>query len=248
MVLLVGILNVTPDSFSDGGDFLYVNDAINQADKLFNEGASIVDVGAESTRPRADIVSLDEEWSRLEPILKILISKYPGQISLDSYNVQTIKKAFEIGPVIINDVTGFNNPEMIKLAAGLNAKVIISHFPAGFTIQRAHIEMPVKDVAQVKIELLEKAQLLESMGLPGQNIILDPGIGFGKSSELNEKLLKFAEQVPEYQVMIGYSRKRFLGENRMAIETNLEAGRTAVTHGASYLRVHDVAGHRSLNY
>jgi dihydropteroate synthase len=246
MVQLVGILNVTPDSFSDGGDFLNVNDAVAQADKLFKDGASIVDVGAESTRPKAEAVSVDNEWNRQEPILKILIPKYPGQISLDSYNISTIKRAFEIGPVIINDVTGFNNPEMIKLAAGLNAKVIISHFPAGFTIQQAHIDTPVKDVEQVRAELLEKAEALEEMGLPHKNIILDPGIGFGKSPELNEQLLSFAEQVPEYKVMIGYSKKRFLGENRMEIETNIEAGRIAIKHGAIYLRVHDVASHMEL--
>jgi dihydropteroate synthase len=246
MVQLVGILNITPDSFSDGGDFFSLEDAVNQADKLFKDGASIVDVGAESTRPKAEVVSLDHEWNRLEPILKVLIPKYPGQISLDSYNILTIKKAFEIGPVIINDVTGFTNSEMLELAAQLKAKVIISHFPAGFTIQQAHIDMPVKDVTQVKTELLEKAKSLEDMSLPTQNIILDPGIGFGKTPELNEQLLEFAEQVPEYKVMIGYSRKRFLGENRMEIEPNIEAGKIATTHGAAYLRVHDVAGHMEL--
>lgn len=246
MVQLVGILNVTPDSFSDGGDFLNVNNAVAQADKLFKDGASIVDVGAESTRPKAEVVSLDDEWNRLESILKVLIPKYPGQISLDSYNTRTIQKAFEIGPVIINDVTGFTNPEMIELATQLKAEVIISHFPAGFTIQQAHIDMPVKDVEQVRAELLKKAESLEEMGLPHKNIILDPGIGFGKSPELNEQLLSFAEQVPEYKVMIGYSKKRFLGENRMEIEPNLTAGKIAIKHGAAYLRVHDVASHMEL--
>lgn len=243
MVQLVGILNVTPDSFSDGGKFFSPEDAITQADKLFAGGASLIDIGAQSTRPNAEIVSREDEWSRLEPILKVLISKYPGKISLDSHNVETIRHAWVIGPVIINDVTGFNNPAMVKLAVEFGAQVIISHFPAGFTIQQAHELMPVTSVEQVKTDLLEKAKTLQSLGLPKGKIILDPGIGFGKLPEVNKELLKFAELVPEYQVMIGYSKKRFLGENRMEIEPNLEAGKVAIAHGATYLRVHDVAGH-----
>lgn len=245
MVELVGILNVTPDSFSDGGLFMEPGQAIDRAAKLFADGATLIDIGAESTRPNATPLSDDEEWRRLEPILQTLIPRHLGKISVDSYHPATIRKAFRIGPVIVNDVTGFNSPGMVDVACKLQARVIISHLP-DMSIQQAHQYQPINDVEQVKRDLLRKAALLEGKGLPSNNIILDPGIGFGKTPELNTKLLKFADQVPKYDVMIGYSRKRFLGEQRMEIEPNLEAGKIAIAHGAKYLRVHDVAEHAKL--
>ncbi len=239
---LVGILNVTSDSFSDGGAYLKPERAIAHAAQLFRDGAALVDVGAESTRPHAIALTPDQEWQRLEPVLTTLLAQYPGKISLDSYHPETIRRAFAIGPVIINDVTGGTNPEMLDLAVKLNATIILSHLP-DMTIQEAHVQVPVTTVKQVKDELLATAALLESKGLHSEQIILDPGIGFGKSMELNQRLLTFAEEVPGYAVMIGYSRKRFLGENRMELEPNIAAGKIAIAHGAAYLRVHDVAGH-----
>jgi dihydropteroate synthase len=242
MVQLVGILNITPDSFSDGGLYADPEKAIQHAAQLFEDGATLIDVGAESTRPGAIQLSDEEEWQRLVPVLRVLIPKHPGKISLDSYHPATIVKAFDIGPVIVNDVTGLNNPDMVEVVTKLKANVIISNLPK-MSIQEAHKAQPVGSVAQVKKELLEKALLLEAGGLPRENIILDPGIGFGKTMELNKELLKFAEQVPSYDVMIGYSRKRFLGEQRMSLEPNIQAGKIAAAHGAKYLRVHDVAEH-----
>lgn len=245
MVKLVGILNVTPDSFSDGGQFLEPTAAITQANQLFKDGADLIDIGAESTRPNAVPLSDQEEWERLEPVLKVLIPAYPGKISLDSYHPATFHKAFDIGPVIMNDVTGFNDPAMVAVAAQYKPTIIISHLP-DMPLQDAHRVAPVESVETVKTDLLTRAQLLQSKGLAQQQIILDPGIGFGKTMELNTELLKFSEQVPDYAVMIGYSRKRFLGENRMEPEPNLQAGLVAKAHGAAYLRVHDVAGHTHL--
>lgn len=246
MVQLVGILNVTPDSFSDGGQFIDPATAITQAEQLFADGASVVDIGAESTRPNAQILSDEQEWERLEPILTVLIPKYPGRISLDTYHPVTVRKAWDIGPVIINDVTGFNNSEMRELAATLQATSIISHLPSGLTIQQAHEQTPVTNVQQVQDELLARAKMMQDLGLEHERIILDPGIGFGKVPEINQQLLTFADRVPTYKVMIGYSRKRFLGEHRMELSPNLDAGKVAVASGASYLRVHDVAGHKAL--
>jgi len=244
MVQLVGILNVTPDSFSDGGNFLIPEAAIKQAEQLFADGASIVDIGAESTRPNAEALTEIREWERLAPILKILVSKYPGKMSLDTYHSATVKRAWEIGPVIVNDVTGFKDPVMRELVASLQATVIISHLPSGMTIQQAHETTPADSVQQIKDELLARATMLEEMGLSRDNIILDPGIGFGKTPELNTELLTFAKYVPQYQVMIGYSRKRFLGETRMQLEPNIQAAKIAIKSGAVYLRVHDVKGHK----
>jgi dihydropteroate synthase len=245
MLQLVGILNITPDSFSDGGKFFNANLAIEQAKRLFNDGASIVDVGAESTRPNAVSLTADEEWQRLAPILSTLIPIYPNKISLDSYHPENIKRAFDIGPIIVNDVTGMNNPDMVRIVSELKPTVIISHLPTT-DIQAAHRLVPIHSVEQVKEGLLARAQLLEDKGLKRDQIILDPGIGFGKTMELNRELLNFAEQIPEFKVMIGYSRKRFLGDNRMELEPNLGAGRIAVDSGAAYLRVHDVAAHMDL--
>lgn len=246
MAALVGILNVTPDSFSDGGLFMDPAAALKHADRLFHDGSSIVDIGAESTKPNATPVTPDVEWQRLEPVLSHLLAKYPGKISLDSRHPETIRRAFQIGPVIINDVTGLNNPEMVQAVVELQPpKVIISHQP-NMAIQDAHRLQPISTIQQVKNDLLAKAHLLEQRGIRRVHIILDPGIGFGKSMELNWQLLTFAAHVPDYAVMVGYSRKRFLGEHRMVLEPNLDAGEIALQSGAAYLRVHDVAGHKQL--
>jgi dihydropteroate synthase len=245
MIKLVGILNVTPDSFSDGGQFLKVEQAITHAEKLLEDGASIIDVGSESTRPHAIVLTDDEEWKRLEPVLRVLLQEYPGMISLDSYHPETIRRASQIGPVIVNDVTGFTNPKMVAIAVALRSPIIVSHLP-NMTIQEAHELVPVSTIEQVRVDLLEKAVMLEGQGFPSKNIILDPGIGFGKTSELNKQLLKFGDEIPDYPVMIGYSRKRFLGDARMETGPNLAAAKIAITHGVSYLRVHDVAAHVQL--
>lgn len=245
MAQLVGILNITPDSFSDGGLFMSPSAALRQAEQLFADGATIVDIGAESTRPGAKALSTDEEWQRLMPVLQHLWNSYPDQLSLDTYHPETAAKALEVGNFIINDVTGLSNPAMVDVIIGHKETCVVSHLP-GTNIQLTHEGILIDNMQHVVDDLLAKAILLESRGLSRDHIILDPGIGFGKTAELNYQLLRFAEQVPQYSVMIGYSRKRFLGENRMDLESNLAAGRIAVNSGAKYVRVHDVAGHRQL--
>lgn len=245
MVKLVGILNITPDSFSDGGDYVNPTAAIARAEALFQSGAALVDVGAESTRPGATALAWQEEWRRLEPVLTVLIPKYPGKISLDSYHPETIRTAFAIGPIIVNDVSGLNSPAMLAVVAELKPTVIVSHLPEA-DIQKAHQTTPITDVQQVKHDLLVKDELLRSYGLQNNQIILDPGIGFGKTPEVNRQLLRFAELVPKKLVMIGYSRKRFLDKHRLELAPNLAAGQQAVASGAAYLRVHDVTGHQQL--
>jgi dihydropteroate synthase len=245
MVQLVGILNVTPDSFSDGNQFLEPDKAVAQAQQLFNDGAKLVDIGAESTRPGADALTAEEEWQRLAPVLQQLLKLFPGQLSVDTYHPETAERALNLGDVIINDVTGMHNPAMRAVVIKHQARCIISQLP-GTDIQAAHQGDLLNSMDDIRDDLLQQAQLLESQGLPRDHIILDPGIGFGKTPELNHQLLKFAEQVPDYPVMIGYSRKRFLGEQRMELEPNLESGRIAIKSGAAFLRVHDVTGHQHL--
>jgi dihydropteroate synthase len=245
MVQLVGILNVTPDSFSDGDLFLDPERAVRHAEQLFKDGAALVDIGAESTRPGAIPVTPEEEWRRLKFILEWFSTLYPGKLSLDTYHPETAKQALAVRRFIINDITGLSNPAMADLIVERQARCIIGHVPGG-NIEAAHRMRPIDSIQEVVDNLLAKAASLEEKGLSHGNIILDPGIGFGKSQELNWRLLKFAEHVPDYRVMIGYSRKRFLGDKRMELETNLAAGRVAMAAGAAYLRVHDVAGHREL--
>jgi dihydropteroate synthase len=249
MTQLVGILNVTPDSFSDGGQFYDADMAVEQAAKLFRDGAALVDIGAESTRPGATQLSPEQEWRRLEPVLKRLLDQFPGRLSVDTHRPETVERVLGLGSgdLMINDVTGMNNPDMVEAVSGRKARCIISHLP-GADIQTAHRGPLVDDEQQVINDLLARAELLIAKGLPKSSIILDPGIGFGKTMELNQRLLRFAEKVPDYPVMIGYSRKRFLGEQRMELAPNLQAGRIAIAAGAAYLRVHDVAAHRQLIY
>ena len=247
MTQLVGILNITPDSFSDGGQFMTPEAAMAQARKLFKDGAMYVDVGAESTRPNATGLTSAEERARLAPVLPALLTEFPGKLSLDTYHPETADWALGLGDIIINDVTGMNNPRMIEVVTRHCARCIVSHLPGG-DIQAAHSGKLVDDIQVVINDLLAMESLLRAEGLDTEAIILDPGIGFGKTPELNRQLLEFARYVPDKQVMIGYSRKRFLGDQRMELEPNLVAGRIAAAAGAAYLRVHDVAGHKQLLY
>jgi dihydropteroate synthase len=245
MTQLVGILNITPDSFSDGGQFVSLEAALEHAEQLFEDGAALIDIGAESTRPNATPLTNEEEWGRLEPVLAELIELYPESLSVDTYHPETAEQALIMGDVIINDVTGMNNPAMREVVVKHYARCVVSHLPGG-DVQAAHRGKLVASKQQVIDELRARAAQLEAMGLGRQQIILDPGIGFGKTPALNHELLTIATDIPEYPVMIGYSRKRFLGDDRMELGPNLEAGRIAIASGAAYLRVHDVAGHRQL--
>jgi len=245
-VELVGIVNVTPDSFSGDG-VTTPHEVLDRAKQLVNDGASYLDVGAQSTRPGAMQLEAETEWSRLAPVLPELSAMYGGQLSLDTFHPDVVRRAArEIGQIIVNDVTGFNNPEMIDTVAELRLPCIVSHLPEAYgqDIQEAHRAKPVESVEQVTDELLSKRAKMMLHGVHKDMIILDPGIGFGKTMELNWKLLEFASQVPKQSVMIGYSRKRFLGEHRMEPGPNIEAGKIAVRAGARFLRVHDVAAHR----
>jgi len=271
-VKLVGILNVTPDSFSDGGLYQAPADAIQHADDMFSEGAWWVDVGAESTRPGAVPISPASEWERLAPVLSVLIPRYAGRICVDSYHPETHRRAAELGKFIVNDVTGFNNVDMVDTASelyknGSVVKAIASNLPFRFgaNIQKAHQEkhQAVTDARIVRKELLLRKKELMQAGIAPEDIIADPGIGFGKTRPLNWQLLHFAKVIhetdPSIAVMIGYSRKSFLGFHpgsdikypfgdkiRLSDEANLEAGKTAVNAGAAYLRVHDVGLYRNL--
>lgn len=249
MTKLVGILNITPDSFSDGGQFNGIDAATQRAEELFGIGIAFLDVGAESTRPNATPLSWYEEVDRLREFIAV-VKERGWLISIDTHRPETAAwVCAQLPAVILNDVTGFTDPHMVKVAVESQKRIIVSHLPhnVGADIQKAHEQKQVDSLDQVVRELRERIDSLVSEGVQPENIIADPGIGFGKTPELNWELLDFAATMPEYPVMIGYSRKRFLGEHRMDPDPNIEAGQRAIDAGAAYLRVHDVAAHHELN-
>jgi dihydropteroate synthase len=258
-VQLVGVLNVTPDSFSDGGDYLNAQTALKRVEELFVQGASIVDIGGEATNPWAEPISINEEWRRLEPIVQVVLPTYPGKISIDTRHPEIVERAAQYGDFIVNDVTSFIDPAMITVTATHGLKAILSHLPieANGDIQRTHKQIKLDTVEQVRNELLTQKTKLIAGGIPAHYIILDPGIGFGKSMRLNWQLLEFAKFVPDDMVMIGHSRKRFLatdpqtgdvlpGVDRYSAAINVQAAKTAIASGAKYLRVHDVTIYKDL--
>ncbi|MCY4088713.1 MAG: dihydropteroate synthase [Candidatus Saccharibacteria bacterium] len=247
MVKLVGILNITPDSFSDGGKYSSPAKAIEYASKMFNQGAFMVDIGAESTRPQAQALNWRTEVERLSDFIR-LIADFNWNLSIDSYHPETIDWISRyLKQFTINDVTGFRNPKMLEIAVRTGSQIIVSHLPKiSRDIQAAHQGQLIDSMNQVIKELDQTIKQLATAGIKKNNIIVDPGIGFGKTKQLNWKLLEFAQHMTEYDVMIGYSRKRFLGPNRLGLDVNLSAGQIAAKAGAKYLRVHDIDGHTSL--
>lgn len=247
MVKYVGIVNVTPDSFSDGGKFLMAEKALGHAYELFENGATIIDFGAQSTRPNATRLSVQQEWQRLEPVVSRLID-VPFEVSIDTFYPEVIEKVRDFVPnVIINDVTMAHSPGMQKLLATSGLRIFLSHLPlaVGGDIQAAHtMPHPVDDANIVKQELLERRDELIALGTRPEQIILDPGIGFGKTMRLNAELIEFASLVPKIPVMIGFSRKRFieqfLHQDRFDPAVNAALAHEAIDSGAAYLRVHTV--------
>lgn len=250
MTKIVGILNVTPDSFSDGGAWNSVDAAVTRTEQLFREGADIIDIGAESTRPGAESISSEEEWRRLQPIVEQLKVAYePSKFSIDTRHSEVIKRVIDTWSpeIILNDVTGLRDIAMRNVALEYDVTAIVSHLPtsAQGDIEQAH-QHKVSDVSIVKRELDDHINQLTAAGIDMQKLIVDPGIGFGKTATLNRELVSFAEVMPDFPIMIGYSRKRFIGEQRFMPGANVALGRLAVLSGAAYLRVHDVAAHYAL--
>lgn len=247
MVRYVGIVNITPDSFSDGGEFFAAESAIRHAHELIAAGADIIDLGAQSTRPKATLLTADEEWQRLEPVLAGLKATDIA-VSIDTFYPSVITRALDYFPdLIINDVTTAHDPEMRRLIAESGLRVFLSHLPFSVNgdIQAAHqLEPLIDDSGVVKQELLARRSELIAMGASPEQIILDPGIGFGKTMRLSAELIEFAREVPDIPVLIGASRKRFieqhLHQDRFDAQINADLGRKAVAAGAAYLRVHEI--------
>jgi dihydropteroate synthase len=248
VVRLVGIVNVTPDSFSDGGRFLSPARAVAQGRRLVAQGAWAVDVGGESTRPGAEPVSTDEELDRIIPVIAEL-SDDGVLVSVDTRHADVAEAAVDAGARLINDVSGLRDPRMIAVAATHAVPVVVMHSPAANPAE-AHRHRGYHDVVAEVVEFLAaQAAAARAAGVPG--IIVDPGLGFGKAVEDNVRLIARLDALTSlgYPVLVGASRKRFVGTIagvEHAADRDLATvavHMAAVERGARLLRVHDVEGH-----
>jgi len=244
--LVMGILNATPDSFSDAGMFADLAVALDHGRAMADEGADIIDIGGESTRPGSEELDPGEELARVRPLVAQLAEELDIPISIDTRHADVAAAAVEAGAAIINDVAGFRDPAMRELAAGCDAGCVVMHMLGEpKTMQENPHYGDV--VAEVGAYLLGQARALESAGVARDRIAIDPGLGFGKTVDHNLELLR---RLPEltalgYPVLIGASRKRFIG-TVLGIETAIERleGSLAVAswateHGAAIVRAHD---------
>ncbi|MBT7696160.1 MAG: dihydropteroate synthase [Desulfobacterales bacterium] len=253
---IMGILNITPDSFSDGGSFIKKDTAVLHARKMVEAGADIIDIGGESTRPFSEPVSSDKEIMRVLPVIEEIANHVSVPISIDTTKAEVAKKALEAGASIINDVSAFRlDPGMAEIAAKYKVPVIIMHMKG--TPKTMQISPEYRDLVGEIKEFLENAiSDAETKGVLRSNIIIDPGIGFGKTIEHNLKLIK---QIYKFKdmgcpVLIGPSRKAFirtilkkdsekeLSPDQQVVETGTQATISAgILNGADIVRVHDVA-------
>ncbi|WP_234044643.1 dihydropteroate synthase [Haloferula rosea] len=247
----MGILNVTPDSFSDGGRHAGPEAAQVQAQRLIAEGADIIDVGGESTRPGAEPVGLEAEIGRVVPVIEALRSDWDGLISIDTMKPGVARAALEAGADIVNDVSGLRDPEMIGVCVDSGCGVVAMHMQGEpRTMQMAPVYEDV--VAELRDYFAERLQCFLEAGMDPECVAFDPGIGFGKSLEHNLQLIRGLEglQVGDRPLLIGLSRKSFIGKllesDRMEDREWPTVALTAWTResGARIHRVHDVRPNR----
>jgi len=244
---VMGILNVTPDSFSDGGQFFDLGRAAEHGLDMVDEGAAILDIGGESTRPGSQPVSSVEQIHRVVPVIEALAGRVEVSISIDTHDVEVARAALRAGASIINDITALADEQMARLAAEEQVPVVLMHMqgtPATMQTEPTYTDV----VAEVRDFLVERAKRAEGMGIARDRIFIDPGIGFGKTLEHNLLLLKHLDALiaTGYRVLVGPSRKRFLGtitgRDKPAERVSGTAATvaTCVTAGVSIIRVHDV--------
>lgn len=238
--LVMGILNVTPDSFSDGGQFDEVEVAIKQAKQMQQDGAHIIDVGGESTRPGHDPVTEQEELKRVLPIIRAVRQEVDIPISIDTYKSEVARQALEAGASIINDVWGAKrDPQMAQVAAAYQVPIILMH-----NREDRHYANLIEDM---KKDLQESIDLAKDAGVRDENILLDPGVGFAKTPEQNVEVMGHLSEVVSlgYPVLLGTSRKSFIGQVLdLPVEERMEGTGATVcygmTQGIDLVRVHDV--------
>jgi len=245
--LVMGILNVTPDSFSDGGLYADFDAAVEHGVKMVEDGADVIDVGGESTRPNAPPVSIEDELDRVIPVIQELSSRISVPISIDTFKARIARAALDEGAVIVNDITGLADAEMRELVAARMSPTVLMHMQG--TPQTMQ-ENPTYDdvVSDIMAFLRERVEAAVEAGLPAEYLIIDPGIGFGKTMEHNLEILR---KLADFRslglpILIGASRKAFIGkilEDLPAEERVFGTGATvalSIANGANIVRVHDV--------
>ena len=245
--LVMGIVNVTPDSFSDGGTNFDPRAALESARAMLAAGADIIDVGGESTRPGAETVTPQQELARVLPVVRAL-AESGAVVSVDTRHPEVASACVASGVAVVNDISGFSDPAMVALAASGDAGLVVMHMKGD---PRTMQDAPRYDdvVAEVAAYLKAQALMLEAAGVARERIALDPGIGFGKTTAHNLELLRRLGEIAAlgYPVLVGASRKRFIGEitgvaePRERLAGSLAAAIVAVDAGAAVVRVHDVA-------
>lgn len=249
--LIMGIVNVTPDSFSDGGQHASTSSAVDHALRLIDEGADVLDIGGESSRPGAAPVSLDEELRRVVPVVEQLAKRISLSISVDTVKPEVARQALQAGARIINDITALQDPQMVAVAREFGAGVVLMHMQG--TPQTMQLDPTYSDVVAEVCAFLElRIQELKAQGIALETIAIDPGIGFGKT---HEHTLEQLRRLGEFQrfgrpVCLGVSRKGFIGiitdrpRHERAIGSVAVACYAMAQGAAQILRVHDVAAHR----
>lgn len=240
---VMGILNVTPDSFSDGGLRMDADAAVRYAFSMSDAGAEVIDVGAESTRPGFIPVSAEEEISRLIPVLECLSGSLDVPISVDTMKPEVARAALDAGADIINDVNALRAPGMLELAAETDVPVIMMHMPGDpVSVHASDMSDPV--IPQVRAYLSERIDSALDAGMRKDNIIIDPGVGFGKTMKQNIELVNGLKELDlGVPILAGLSRKRFLSEMYPGTDRDtatVAASVVAAENGADILRVHDV--------
>lgn len=244
---VMGILNITPDSFSDGGKFFTVDQAIAQGIRMADEGADIIDIGAESTRPGSEPIPTDEELNRLLPVLEQLLKKIKIPISVDTYKSTVAEAALDVGAHIINDISGLRfDPLMKNVVARYQTPVIIMHIkgePKNMQIAPYYDDV----MGEISGYLEESIRRAVTAGIRKENIIIDPGIGFGKRLEDNFEIIRRLSELKRLgcPILVGPSRKSFLGKvlnlpPSERLEGTITAVAVAIQNGADIVRVHDV--------
>jgi dihydropteroate synthase len=247
--LIMGVVNVTPDSFSDGGMFSDAEHAVRHGAQLADDGADLLDVGGESTRPGAGPVPAEEEQRRILPVIEGLRDARPDTpISVDTRHADTARAAIDAGAAVVNDVSGGRDLELLKAVHEGDAGLVLMHMLGEPQTMQ---ENPTYDhvVAEVHEYLRERVEAAVFAGIPVDRVCVDPGIGFGKDLEHNLALLRHLDRFGDLDaaVMIGASRKRFIGtltgvdDPAARVEGSLAAAVLAAAHGADVVRVHDVA-------
>ncbi len=238
---IMGILNVTPDSFSDGGSYTNLEDALNHAKKMIDEGADIIDLGGESTRPGHKKVDADEELKRVLPVVKALKENLDVKVSIDTYKAEVANESLKLGADLINDIWGLRkDPKMANTIAKYNAYVCIMHNQDGTDYDKDIMEC-------IKEFLIESIKIAKDAGISDEKIILDPGIGFGKTFEQNIEVMSRLGELKElgYPILLGTSRKSMIGnilnlEPKDRVEGTIATTVIGIKDGVDIVRVHDV--------